>query len=45
MRNALLADIIAYAKRQLTWWRKNPDIVWVRNANEAQGLVRERLIT
>ena len=40
MRDSLLHDIIAYSKRQLTWWRKNPDIRWIRNANEAEGLVR-----
>jgi tRNA dimethylallyltransferase len=39
MRNALLGDIIAYSKRQLTWWKKNNDIRWVRNQNEASGLV------
>ena len=31
MRDGLLHDIIAYSKRQLTWWRKNKDIRWVEN--------------
>ncbi len=30
MRNALLADIIAYSKRQLTWWKRNKDIHWIQ---------------
>ncbi|HTP57036.1 MAG TPA: tRNA (adenosine(37)-N6)-dimethylallyltransferase MiaA [Candidatus Paceibacterota bacterium] len=43
MRNGLLRDIIAYAKRQLTWWRKNPDIVWVKSLSQADRLVRASL--
>lgn len=38
MRDALLKDIVAYAKRQLTWWRKNKDIFWVIDLQEATGL-------
>ncbi|WKZ27429.1 MAG: tRNA (adenosine(37)-N6)-dimethylallyltransferase MiaA [Candidatus Paceibacterota bacterium] len=30
MRTALLHDIIAYSKRQLTWWRRNGDVRWVK---------------
>lgn len=30
MRTNLLHDIIAYAKRQLTWWRRNGDVGWVK---------------
>lgn len=44
MRDGLLRDITAYSRRQMTWWRKNPDIVWVRNANEAIDLVRSFLV-
>ncbi|MEK7600818.1 MAG: tRNA (adenosine(37)-N6)-dimethylallyltransferase MiaA [Patescibacteria group bacterium] len=29
MRTALLHDIIAYAKRQLTWWRRNKEVRWI----------------
>jgi tRNA dimethylallyltransferase len=39
MRDALLRDIIAYAKRQLTWWRKNSDIRWVSDVAQASRLV------
>ncbi|HXK37336.1 MAG TPA: tRNA (adenosine(37)-N6)-dimethylallyltransferase MiaA [Candidatus Paceibacterota bacterium] len=43
MQNALLHDIIGYAKRQYTWWRKNPDIVWVTSYRQAERLAREFL--
>jgi tRNA dimethylallyltransferase len=29
MRDGLLQDIIAYSKRQMTWFKKNPDIIWI----------------
>lgn len=35
MRDGLLRDIIAYSKRQLTWWRKNKDIYWVTSPAQA----------
>lgn len=43
MRSALLSDIIAYAKRQLTWWRKNPNIQWIENTSRANRLAIEFL--
>ncbi len=43
MRTALLHDIIAYAKRQLTWWRKNKDIQWVKTAEDAVRRVENSL--
>ncbi len=43
MRDGLLRDIIAYAKRQLTWWRKNPDIVRIKNTAHARRLVNKFL--
>lgn len=30
----------AYARRQLTWLRKQPDIKWVKNSKEAQKIVK-----
>lgn len=39
MRDGLFQDIVAYARRQMTWWRKNKDIRWVKNQNEANRLV------
>ncbi len=32
-----------YAKRQLTWWRKDSDIVWVKNHEEAIAAVEKFL--
>lgn len=29
MREGLYRDIIAYSKRQMTWLKKNPDIIWI----------------
>ncbi len=29
MRDGLLRDIIKYSKRQMTWFKRNPDINWV----------------
>ncbi|MBP6885754.1 MAG: tRNA (adenosine(37)-N6)-dimethylallyltransferase MiaA [Candidatus Pacebacteria bacterium] len=39
MRDGLLRDIIAYSKRQLTWWKRNKDIRWISSINQAKGLV------
>lgn len=38
MRDSLLRDIIAYSKRQLTWWKKNKDIRWFK-ADESVHLL------
>lgn len=32
------------AKKQLTWFRKNKDIVWIKNKSEAEKLVRRFLV-
>ena len=34
-----------YVKRQMTWFRKDKEIVWVANQKEAENLVREFLRT
>ncbi len=34
-------DIWRYAKRQMTWWKRNKDIKWVKNYQEAEKLVRD----
>lgn len=39
MRDSLLRDIIAYSKRQMTWFRKNKDVRWIKKNNGALGLV------
>jgi tRNA dimethylallyltransferase len=30
-----------YAKRQITWWRKEPGLVWLRGFGEEPGIVEE----
>lgn len=40
MRDSLLRDIIAYSKRQMTWFRRNKEIRWVTEPTEAAALVR-----
>lgn len=40
MRESLLRDIIAYSKRQITWWRKNPNVIRVSSTSEAEKLVQ-----
>lgn len=34
-----------YAKRQLTWLRQNPDVIWIRNKKEAEKKIRDFLQT
>lgn len=44
MRDGLLQDIIKYSKRQMTWFKRNKDIFWVKNGREAERLVRKFLL-
>lgn len=44
MRGELLHDIIAYSKRQLTWWRKNPDVRLISSPTVADRLIRNFLL-
>lgn len=39
--SALAARDFRYAKKQLAWLKKNPDIRWVKTKNECLGLVRK----
>lgn len=43
MRDKLLADIVHYSKRQMTWWRTNGDIHWVIGAAQAHVLAKSFL--
>lgn len=38
-------DIWQYARRQMTWFKKNPEIIWVRNQKEAIGLLKSFLLS
>lgn len=33
-----------FVKRQYTWWRRHPELVWVRDLAEAEGRVKEFLL-
>jgi tRNA dimethylallyltransferase len=43
MGDGLLRDIIAYSKRQLTWFKRSKEIRWIKNKKEADGLLRNFL--
>jgi tRNA dimethylallyltransferase len=43
MIEELTRDIRQYARRQLTWWRKDPRVHWVENPNDAVALATELL--
>jgi tRNA dimethylallyltransferase len=42
MRSGLITTINQYAKRQLTWWKKNPDIHWFSTADEALEFINKK---
>lgn len=37
----LLTDIIKYSKRQMTWFRKNEEIKWIKDNKTAESLVQQ----
>ena len=37
----LKQDTRQYAKRQTTWFKRDKRILWVKNAEEAEGLVKD----
>lgn len=39
----LLSAIKKYAKRQMTWWKRNPDIHWFDEPKSAQAFLRKEL--
>jgi len=41
MKKELLQDIFQYSKRQMTWFKKNHDIHWIQNQNQALKLARK----
>jgi len=45
MRDGLLKDIIKYSKRQMTWFKRNKEIVWIKNPKQALRLVDRFLLT
>ena len=45
MIETLQKEIWRYAKRQMTWFKKDPSIHWVSSAKKAGSLTREFLIS
>ncbi len=43
MKEKLLRDIIGYSKRQMTWFKRNKEIHWVKNQKEMLALVNRFL--
>ncbi len=43
MREHLLHDIVRYAKRQMTWFKRNHDINWIETEAQAQKLAERFL--
>ncbi len=40
MENELLRDIIRYSKRQMTWFKRNKEIRWIKNRRESEKLTK-----
>lgn len=40
---SLLKEIEQYAKRQMTWFRKNPDIIWVQDSRQTLKVTKNYL--
>lgn len=43
LHDQLIRDTIHYAKRQMTWFKRNPEIHWITNATEAKKLTKNFL--
>ena len=41
----LLKEIIKYSKRQMTWFKRNKEIHWVKNQKEAEKIIRKFLVS
>lgn len=41
MATAVEKESWAYARRQMTWWRKDKDIFWIKNAKDAAVLAKK----
>jgi len=45
METQLLSEIKKYAKRQMTWFKKNKRVHWIKNKKEASGLIKSFLVS
>lgn len=41
MNTRLLTDIKNFSKRQMTWWKRNKEIKWIKKKEEAASLVKK----
>ncbi len=41
LKDGLLRDIIKYSKRQITWFKRNKEIYWIKNKKEAGILIKK----
>ena len=41
MKNGLLRAIIKYSKRQMTWFKRNKEIHWIKNKKEAEKIIQK----
>ena len=37
-RDALARETLRYARRQMRWWKRNPEIQWIQNLSRAEEL-------
>lgn len=43
LKSRLVKETLAYAKRQMRWWKRNPDIRWIKTVKDAEGLIKKFL--
>ncbi|QQS22645.1 tRNA (adenosine(37)-N6)-dimethylallyltransferase MiaA [bacterium] len=43
MQNSIIVGSRQYAKRQITWWKRNPDILWAASEAKALALAKKLL--
>lgn len=43
MKVKLLGDIKKFSRKQMTWWKNNPEIKWIKNFKEAELIIQNFL--
>lgn len=43
MKNLIIGESLKYAKRQMTWWKRNKEIHWLDSSRRAENLVLGKL--
>ncbi|MBI5401471.1 tRNA (adenosine(37)-N6)-dimethylallyltransferase MiaA [Candidatus Wolfebacteria bacterium] len=44
MENSIIKESVKYAKRQMTWFKRDPQIHWIKNQKETLGFIKKFLI-